>query len=147
MSTELPSILGFFPWINQSASQGVPVTTYHLPDGRRSQQAFDPSSESIRYLALKVIAAGGRFEAEILRNGMVSLTVAAYEGGEELDIACILCRNEYGFIARAFELLVAKAAARMGRKRLERVPYPEFCKHPEKCAGHSQCQSDFVCND
>jgi hypothetical protein len=113
------SILGFLPWLNYSGQPGIPITQFHLPNGRRTQEWFDPSSEPIRELAQQIVKAGGRFEAEILTTGQVSLTVAYKENNEELDIAMILCRNEYGFIARAFELLVVKAAARIGRSALK----------------------------
>jgi len=146
--SELPSILGFLPWLWHEMPKGlIRFTVYHLPNGQKTQETFSPSSEPIAELGRRIMAAGGEFEAEILTTGQVSLTVAAFEDGEKLDIASIICRNEYGFVARAIELLVAKAAARLGRERLSRVPYPEFCKHKEKCAGHSNCQSEFVCND
>jgi hypothetical protein len=28
-----------------------------------------------------------------------------------------------------------------------RSTYPEFCKHPGKCAGAGRCMADWVCND
>ena len=103
----------------------IPFTQYHLPDGRRSVEEFPCSSEPIQHLADRIIAAGGRFEAEILSTGHISLTcVARLDADEELDIAIILCRNEHGFVARAVEMLVAKAAQRFGRSRL----YPEESK-------------------
>jgi len=27
------------------------------------------------------------------------------------------------------------------------VPYPEFCRHPDKCRGTGRCQAEHVCND
>lgn len=29
----------------------------------------------------------------------------------------------------------------------QHVPYPEFCRHKDKCAGHSNCQHDPCCAD
>lgn len=28
-----------------------------------------------------------------------------------------------------------------------RTTYPEFCRHPGKCAGAGRCTADWVCND
>jgi len=52
----------------------IPFTQYHLPNGRRTQEEFETDSASIEYLAHKIIEAGGRFEAEILTTGEVSVT-------------------------------------------------------------------------
>jgi hypothetical protein len=42
----------------------------------------------------------------------------------------------------------AELADRYVRTQLKQhAPYPEFCKHPERCAGTGRCQSDIVCND
>lgn len=32
-------------------------------------------------------------------------------------------------------------------KAAPRPPYPEFCRHPDKCAGKSTCQRDPCCCD
>lgn len=90
----------------------IPFTHYALPNGKRSRLEIEISSEPIQALADKLLAAGCRFESEVLRTGQVSLTVVGLQAGEELDLACIICRNEYGFIARAIEALVARAAHR-----------------------------------
>ncbi len=29
----------------------------------------------------------------------------------------------------------------------KRTPYPQFCKHPNRCANTGRCQADWVCND
>ena len=101
----------------------IPFTQYHLPNGRRTTESYDPGSPAIQALADKIIAVGGRFEAEILRTGQVSLTVAAplpdpTTPGETFDgdIAIIICRNELGFLNRAIESLVAQAAKKLGIK-------------------------------
>lgn len=94
----------------------IPFTQYHLPDGRKTAEEFEPSSEAIQALADKLLAAGCKFESEILTTGQISMTVVGIPPGEdeEHDIAIVLCRNDYGFIARAVETLVVKAALRMG---------------------------------
>lgn len=96
----------------------IPFTRYHLPNGRRTQEELDCSSEPIQYLADKIIRAGGRFELEKLTTGQISMTVCGDLGEGEMDIAGVLCRDEYGFIMRALEVLVAKAAFAYGKTRL-----------------------------
>jgi len=101
----------------------IPFTQYHLPNGRRTQEEFETDSAAIEALAHKVIEEGGRFEAEILTTGEVSVTCAAKlpdptEPGKtfEGDIAIGLCRNEHGFLKHCFEGVVARAAVRLGIK-------------------------------
>ena len=96
----------------------IPFTQYHLPRGLKSHVEFEPVSPAIQALADKLLAAGCKFESEVLTTGQVSLTVAGTPPGEteEHDIAIALCRNDYGFIARAVDKLVVRAANRMELK-------------------------------
>lgn len=45
------------------------------------------------------------------------------------------------------EVIEPTEAGRAEARRLEAVPYPEFCRHREKCAGHANCQAAFCCAD
>jgi hypothetical protein len=57
-------------------------------------------------------------------------------------------------------LTMAAATAAIDRLRLQvqyfkkhyneakaRATYPEFCKHPGRCAGAGRCMAEWVCND
>ena len=66
----------------------IPFTQYLLPDGRRREISID-RSPGIEALALKFIEGGGRYEAECLTTGEVSLT--AHKNDE--DIAIVICPN------------------------------------------------------
>ena len=50
----------------------------------------------------------------------------------------------------AAELDAARGKADLARARawlVTKVPYPKFCRHPEKCVGLSHCERDPVCCD
>ena len=66
----------------------VTFTQYLLPEGRRKEIQIVRSAE-IEALAHSFIEAGGKYEAEILRTGEVSLT--AHMDGQ--DIKMVLCAN------------------------------------------------------
>ena len=66
----------------------VTFTQYLLPEGRRKEIQIVRSAE-IEALAHSFIEAGGKYEAEILRTGEVSLT--AHMDGEDMKI--VLCEN------------------------------------------------------
>lgn len=86
----------------------IPFTQYLRPDGRPSDEGIEMSAE-IEALAQRFIAAGGRYEAEVLREGTVSLT-AVHDDAEEKDIAIELCPNGPEVDA-AVEKLVRKSIA------------------------------------
>lgn len=56
---------------------------------------------------------------------------------------CPVC-EVYGDQADAL-LLVSALNERWARNL--RVPYPEFCRDPKKCAGRSRCPLDKCCAD
>jgi hypothetical protein len=70
----------------------IPFTQYLLPDGHCVDTSIDMPAE-IEELAQKFIIAGGRFEAEILTTGHVSITAAYEIDGELQDIAIKVAVN------------------------------------------------------
>ncbi|HNP16327.1 MAG TPA: hypothetical protein PKI99_07695, partial [Terrimesophilobacter sp.] len=84
----------------------IPVTQYVRPDGRRREIGIVRPSE-IAEMAQRCLAAGMRFEAEVLTTGHVSLTVVGKDDdGEEGDIAIRVVKNGPGVVAEAFDSLV-----------------------------------------
>jgi len=94
----------------------IVFTQYLRPDGRRTMTEIDRPPE-IEALALKIAAAGGRFESEHLTTGHASLTVA-YLGD---DIAIEVCRNGPE-VPAAVDRLVRNAAAKLNIPTDERKP-------------------------
>ena len=71
----------------------IPFTQYVRPNGRRRNEMFDAEPE-IEALADRFIAAGGRYECEVLTDEItVSLTACMRVDGEDKDIAIQLCPN------------------------------------------------------
>lgn len=68
--------------------QDIPFTQYMRPDGRKVEQ-FAPMPEGYEEKVKAILAAGLKFEAEVLTTGTVSLTIS---NGEE-DIAIELSSN------------------------------------------------------
>ena len=68
----------------------IPFTQYLMPDGRPKQIEIN-RPEEVEAKAAKIIAAGLRLEAEVLRTGEVSFTVFDVE--TETDEACEVSRN------------------------------------------------------
>lgn len=63
--------------------RGIPFTQYLMPDGRQ-QSVWIKRDERIEALAQEVIAAGWRFECEMLQTREISLTVS--DGEEDVCI-------------------------------------------------------------
>lgn len=71
----------------------IPFTQYVLPHGRKREETIERPAE-IEALADKFIAAGGRYECEILTTGEVSLTaVFCDDDGDEQDVEIEICTN------------------------------------------------------
>jgi hypothetical protein len=66
----------------------IPFTQYLLPDGRTRPTAFD-APDDVAARARAIIAAGHRFECEVLTTGEVSLTIHDVENGEDLAIEVV----------------------------------------------------------
>lgn len=91
----------------------IPFTQYLLPDGRRQTITIERSPE-IEAKAATIIAAGLRFETEVLSDGAtVSLTVS--DPVEEEDVAIELVPNGPG-IPDAVDRLVEAAALIVARR-------------------------------
>lgn len=89
----------------------IPFTQYVRPDGRK-RPVDAPADRETYDLAQQVIAAGMRFECEVLTTGQVSLTVAH----RDEDVAIELSPNGPE-IDEALQRLVRKAHALIGAER------------------------------
>lgn len=79
----------------------IPVTQYLAPGGTTKEHSV-PVSDELGALANEVIEAGGRFTAEMLMTGHISIACEAYnpEIEEESDVAIEVCHNnEAVFVA------------------------------------------------
>ena len=63
----------------------ITFTQYLLPDGRQ-REAYIERPDEVVAKARRIIDAGYAFECERLRNGMISLTIADHENGEDVAI-------------------------------------------------------------
>jgi len=63
----------------------IQVTQYILPNGRKEQIEVERPPE-IEALAKRFVDAGGKYEAEILTTGQVSLTAVYPVDGEPQDV-------------------------------------------------------------
>jgi hypothetical protein len=68
----------------------ISFTQYLRPDGRRRDVEVDRSPE-VEAAAERFVAAGGRYECEVLTTGHASLTAVHGVDGEDRDIAIVLC--------------------------------------------------------
>jgi hypothetical protein len=83
----------------------IPFTQYILPHGRRTSVSIDRPDE-ISSLAERFIESGGRYEAEVLTTGHVSLTACL----DDDDIGIEVVNNGPG-VAEAVDRLVHKSVA------------------------------------
>lgn len=83
----------------------IPFTQYLLPDGRTRTVEVDRPTP-VELAAEKIIAAGWKFESEILTTGEVSLTV--HDPVNEVDVAGEIVPNGPG-IGEAVDRLVDAA--------------------------------------
>jgi len=76
------------------ADTGIPFTQYMLPDGRPRPTWIDRPAE-IKALADRFIAAGGRYECEILTTGEVCFTAVLCDPSDfdEPPVAIEICTN------------------------------------------------------
>ena len=91
--------------------KGLPFTQYLMPFGEARPQWIDRPAD-VEEKALAVIAAGGRFEAEMLRTGHISFEVVREKDGETESVAAELCTNGPEVLA-AVDKLVVDAYARL----------------------------------
>lgn len=94
-----------------TAPKGIPFTQYLSPEGRQVPQWIDRPAD-VEAKAAAVIAAGGRFEVEKLRTGVVSMEVVRDGDVETESVAMQLCANGPDVLA-AVDKLVDEAHARL----------------------------------
>jgi hypothetical protein len=87
----------------------IAFTQYLRPDGcaKAIEIGMPPP---IEHLAFTFINAGGRYEAEVLRTGHISLTAVFEVAGEDQDIAIEICANNAAVVS-AVEAVVRKSIA------------------------------------
>jgi hypothetical protein len=88
----------------------IRFTEYVLPDGRQ-RDAYVERPAEIEALASEVVAAGGRFEIEMLRTGYVSMEVVGGDDGDPFNVAIEICGNAQCVIGDAVDRLVRDAHA------------------------------------
>jgi hypothetical protein len=82
----------------------IPFTQYLMPDGRKRDELVDRPSE-IEALAQRFIAAGGKYECEVLGTGHVSITACHPNFDDEGDIAIKVCSNGPAVLAAVDEVV------------------------------------------
>jgi len=93
----------------------IPFTQFMQPDGHQVPTWININAE-VDDLAAQVIKAGGKFEAEVLRNGIVSLECINTNVDEDdynFTLAIELCTNDET-VLKAVEKLVRTAHDRLG---------------------------------
>lgn len=85
-------------------TENVPVTQYLRPHGEK-RECKAPVTPEFKSLADRFVAAGGKYEAEVLTTGQVSLSAAFTVEGEMQDIAIEICPNNES-IHTAFEKVI-----------------------------------------
>lgn len=100
-----------------TAAKGIPFTQFLMPFGEKRPQWIDRPAD-IEEKAKAVIAAGGRFEMEMLRTGEASFEVVREVDGETESIAAEVCSNGPDVIATV-DKLVSDAHARLTQVRAE----------------------------
>jgi hypothetical protein len=89
----------------------IPFTQYLRPDGRTRDEWIDGRPPEIEQLAQQFIAAGGKFEAEVLTTGYVSLT-AVFEMNDEMEDIAIRVVPNGPEVLTAVDELVREAVER-----------------------------------
>lgn len=86
---------------------GIPFTQYMLPHGRQREVRIVRPLD-VTAMAERFIAAGGKFECELLTTGEVSLTAVKIVDDEPTDIAIEICPNGVR-VPECVDALVRKA--------------------------------------
>lgn len=82
----------------------IPFTQYKRPDGRAVEIFIDRPTD-IEEVAQRFRDGGGRYEAEVLEGGEVSLTAVHRIKGEEQDVAIVVATNGPGVKEKVDELV------------------------------------------
>jgi hypothetical protein len=101
--TRVRGDLDYNPLTGQRDPYGaaIPFTQYLLPRGERRPISITRPF-AITQKAKRIMELGYKFEAEILTNGTVSLTIA----GKNIDVGIVLCQNLPAEVAKATDKLV-----------------------------------------
>jgi hypothetical protein len=87
----------------------IPFTQYLLPDGRRKETGLDRPAD-IEALAELFIAAGGKYECEVLTTGAVSLTACMVVDGEMQDVEIAISKNDESILDAVDNIVRASVA-------------------------------------
>jgi len=82
----------------------ITFTQYLLPDGQKQEVTVERPPE-IEALAKRFVDAGGRYEAEILTTGQVSLTAVYSVDGEPQDVIIKIGANGHGLLDMTDDLI------------------------------------------
>jgi len=74
-------------------------------------------------------------EAMAALGGIKRSSEEALRVMKEAGEAIVGLQQQVDFYKRQYDLAKARST------------YPEFCKHPGKCAGAGRCMAEWVCND
>jgi hypothetical protein len=85
----------------------IPFTQYIRPCGRKEKTGVERPFD-IEAMANQFISEGGKFECELLRTNLVSLTASFVFDGEARNIACVLSSNNSELLS-SVDLLVQNA--------------------------------------
>jgi hypothetical protein len=96
---------------NPAVRPGIPFTLYLMPFGEKVPQWINRPAD-VEDKARAVIAAGGRFEVEMLQTGEASFEVVREKDGETESVAAEFCANGPD-VPAAVDKLVADAHARI----------------------------------
>lgn len=91
--------------------EAIPFTQFMRPDGHQVERTIVRPAE-IANQAKALVKAGVRFEAEVLRNGMVSFEAVISAGGEIIPLATAIVLNGPK-VPAAVDTLIKKASERL----------------------------------
>lgn len=103
----------------------IPFTQYLLPMGQKRVIDIDIDRQDVIDAARRFTKGGGRFEAEILTTGHVSVTAVVDTGEEGMaDIAIRIVPNEPGKVLAAVEELILQADRTVESDGADQDPIP-----------------------
>jgi len=109
----------------------IPFTQYLRPDGRFTAVHID-RPQDIEAKAAEVVAAGGRFEAEVLNTGVVSFEVVAGDSDDPFSVAIELCENGPA---------VLDAVDQLVRDAYSRITDGVFVDGSDECDADPECDT------
>ena len=94
----------------------IPFTQYLRPDGRRKAESIERPPE-VEAAAHAIIAAGFRFEAEVLRTGFVSFEVLKEDEHGDADTLAMTTVANGPKVPEAVDRLVRNAMEALANRR------------------------------